>query len=87
MDRAKIYFHIGPFLLPWPYRVDPGGSLKPGPAPQWFRMGPDFQTGPCLINAGTTMTRGHDVDTLDWATQHVAARLPVDPLHLHMTTT
>ena len=30
-------------------------------------MGPDFQTGPCLIYAGTTMTRGHDVDMQDRA--------------------
>jgi hypothetical protein len=56
------YFHSGPFSLPEPDQMDPGGSLKSSPAPQQFYFGPGFETGPCC---GTTMIHAHDVDTLD----------------------
>ena len=58
---AGTCFHIGPFLLHRLNRVDPGGSLKPLPAPQQFRIMHDYETGPCLISAGTTWR----VDMLD----------------------
>jgi hypothetical protein len=46
---------------------DPGGSLKPVPAPHQFHSRPTFEQAQALISAGTTMTSGHDVDTLDRA--------------------
>jgi hypothetical protein len=72
-------FSQGPSSLPGPDRVDPVGSLKPGPAPQKFHFGPDFETTPGLI------IYGHHHDT--WprcgharpGKHHVATRLPVIP--------
>ena len=76
-------FHSGPFLLPGPDRVDPGRSLKLGPAPQHFRIRLDFGIGPSLISAGTTITHCHDVDTMDWANNTWLNDYLPDPLHVH----
>ena len=76
-------FHSGPFLLPRPDRVDPGRSLKPGPAPQHFCIWPDFEIGPSLIFEGTTITHCHDVDTMDWTNNTWLNDYLPDPLHVH----
>ena len=59
-------------------------------SPQQFHIRANFEKGSGLIfswQAGTTMTRGHDVDTLDQANNMWLHDYLPDPLHAHVVAT